>query len=119
MIDTASGRVLFRLEIADTDELRARGLIGRDRLAEDTAMAFLWSEDTATAFHMKDTRIPLTVAFFDAEGRILRLLEMVPCSADPCPAYDPGLRYRGALEVNAGAFERRGVRPGDRVRIER
>jgi uncharacterized membrane protein (UPF0127 family) len=110
---------VFYVEIADTDELRSRGLIGRERLGDDEGMAFLWNEDTATAFHMKDTLIPLTVAFFDAEGRILRLLEMVPCSADPCPAYDPGLRYRGALEVNTGAFERRGVRPGDRVRIER
>lgn len=82
-------------------------------------MAFLWTEDTTTGFHMKDTLIPLTVAFFDVDGRILRILEMVPCRADPCPAYDPGVRYRGALEVNAGALERKGARPGDRVRIER
>lgn len=82
-------------------------------------MAFLWTEDTVTAFHMRETLIPLTVAFFDGEGRILRLLEMAPCVADPCPAYDPGLRYRGALEVNGGALMRRGVRVGDRLRIER
>ena len=119
VIETASGRVIFRAEIADSDQLRGRGLMGRERLAEDAGMAFLWDDDTGTAFHMKDTLIPLTVAFFDAEGRILRLLDMVPCAADPCPAYDPGVRYRGALEVNAGALERKGVRTGDRVRIER
>lgn len=111
--------MIFRVEIADTDPVRARGLMGRERLAEDAGMAFLWTEDTATGFHMRETFIPLTVAFFDAEGRILRLLEMTPCSADPCPAYEPGLRYRGALEVNAGALARKGVRVGDRLRIER
>ena len=119
VIETAAGRVVFRAEIADSDELRGRGLMGRERLADDAGMAFLWNEDTVTAFHMKDTLIPLTVAFFDAEGRILRLLDMVPCLADPCPAYDPGVSYRGALEVNAGALGRRGVRVGDRVRVER
>lgn len=119
VIETASGRAIFRVEIAETDDARSRGLTGRERLAEDAGMAFLWGEDTTTGFHMKDTLIPLTVAFFDADGRILRMLEMAPCRADPCPAYDAAVRYRGALEVNAGALERRGVRLGDRVRIER
>ncbi len=110
---------MFGIEIVETDALRFRGLMGRERLAEDAGMAFLWSEDTDSAFQMRDTRIPLTVAFFDAEGRILRMLDMTPCLADPCPAYAPGLRYRGALEVNAGALARKGVRVGDRVRVER
>ena len=119
IIETSAGAAVFYVEIADSDELRSRGLMGRDRLADDEGMAFLWPEDTTTAFHMRDTLIALTVAFFDAEGRILRLLDMVPCRAEPCPGYDPGLRYRGALEVKAGALERRAVRLGDRVRIER
>jgi uncharacterized membrane protein (UPF0127 family) len=119
VIEGVSARAVFSVEIADTDELRSRGLMGRERLAEDAGMAFLWREDTASAFHMKDTFIPLTVAFFDADGRILRTIDMTPCRSDPCIAYDPGLSYRGALEVNAGALARRGVRPGDRVRIER
>ncbi len=119
VIETASGSATFRLEIVDTDALRLQGLMGRGHLAEDAGMAFLWSEETASAFHMRDTLIPLTVAFFAADGRILRMLDMTPCPVDPCPAYDPGLPYRGALEVNAGALARKGVRVGDRVRIER
>ncbi len=110
---------MFHVEIADTDALRSRGLMGRERLADDGGMAFLWTEDTAAAFHMRDTLIPLTVAFFDADGRILRLIDMTPCPADPCLPYDPGLQYRGALEVNVGALARKGVRLGDRIRIER
>lgn len=91
--------------------------MGRARLDEGSGMAFLWPDDTDSPFHMRETLIPLTVAFFDKDGRILRTIDMVPCAADPCPRYDPRMRYRGALEVNAGALERAGVRLGDRVRI--
>lgn len=64
---------------------------------------------------MKDTTIPLSAAFFDASGRIIALVEMEPCTADPCPRYAPDTSYRGALEVNLGAFEAWGVAVGDRV----
>jgi len=93
--------------------------MGRERLDEGAGMAFLWPDDTDSAFHMRDTIVPLTVAFFAADGRILTTIDMVPCTADPCATYDPGLRYRGALEVRSGALERAGVRVGDRLRIER
>ena len=119
MIETSGGERSFRIEIAEADELRSRGLMGRTRLDEDAGMAFLWPDDTETAFHMRDTLIPLTVAFFAADGRILRTIDMVPCTVDPCARYDPGTRYRGALEVKAGALERAGVREGDRLRIVR
>lgn len=119
VIETAAGRVIFRVELAETDETRARGLMGRERLADDTGMLFLWPSDSETAFHMRETLIPLTVAFFAADGRIVRVMDMEPCRADPCPAYAPGAPYRGALEVSAGALTRRGVRSGDRLRVER
>lgn len=119
MIETAGGERIFQVEIADSDELRSRGLMGRERLDEGTGMAFLWPADTESSFHMRGTLIALTAAFFDADGRILRILDMVPCAADPCARYDPGTPYRGALEVRAGALERAGVRIGDRVRIQR
>lgn len=119
IITTTAGERVFRIEIADTEELRVRGLMGRTHLDEDAGMAFLWPEDTDTAFHMRETLLPLTAAFFAADGRILRTLEMVPCTADPCARYDPGTRYRGALEVKMGALERAGVRVGDRLRIVR
>ena len=66
---------------------------------------------------MKDTLIPLSIAFWDGRGRIVRILDMTPCRADPCPTYDPRVAYRGALEVNRGAFKRWGVQRGDRVRL--
>lgn len=119
VIETRTVAVRVRVEIADTPEVRERGLMGRTTLAEDAGMVFLWPEDTRSAFHMKDTLIPLSIAFFDLEGRILATLDMEPCRADPCPTYDPGLVYRGAIEVGHGALSRWGVMVGDRIRIVR
>jgi hypothetical protein len=91
--------------------------MGRRELAGDAGMAFVFPEDTTASFWMKDTLIPLSIAFYDDAGRIVRILDMQPCRADPCPLYDPGGAYRGALEVNLGAFRRWGVQMGDRLRV--
>ena len=109
----------MHVEIADSDAERERGLMGRRHLAQDAGMVFLFHEDTDGAFWMKDTLVPLSIAFYDERGRIVRILDMVPCKKDPCPTYSPGARYRGALEVNLGAFARWGVREGDVLRLER
>jgi len=80
-------------------------------------MAFLYPEDSRGAFWMKGTLIPLSAAFFDGRGRIRRILRMEPCRADPCRLYDPGVAYRGVLELNAGAYGRWGIRTGDRITV--
>jgi uncharacterized membrane protein (UPF0127 family) len=116
---TPHAHVKIRVEIADSDARRERGLMYRTRLAPNTGMAFVWPSDVAGAFWMKNTRIPLSIAFYDARGRILRILDMAPCTADPCALYDPKTPYRGALEVNKGAFRRWKVRVGDRVTVRR
>jgi uncharacterized membrane protein (UPF0127 family) len=117
VITTAEGEVELSVEVADDDAERARGLMFRTSLPENDGMVFLFPEATAGAFWMKDTLIPLSIAFFDAEGRILRILHMEPCRADPCPLYDPEVPFSGALEVNRGAFERLNVREGDRIEL--
>jgi uncharacterized protein len=117
-IETEGGEVTIDVEIADEPGERRRGLSGRTSLPEGAGMLFLYAEDSRGGYWMKDTLIPLSIAYLDAEGRILAVLDMEPCQADPCPAYDPGLAYRGALEVNQGAFDRWGVREGDVVRVE-
>jgi uncharacterized protein len=118
VISTSTGDVPVQVEVADDEDERARGLMGRTDLDEGAGMVFLFPEATRGAFWMKDTLIPLSIAFYDADGRILRILDMEPCREDPCPVYDPGVAYRGALEVNRGAFERWGVREGDRLSLE-
>jgi uncharacterized membrane protein (UPF0127 family) len=54
---------------------------------------------------MKDTLIPLDIAFFDGDGRLVGGLTMTPCEADPCPSYDIGAAYRYALEAPAGDLD--------------
>lgn len=93
--------------------------MGRPSLARGAGMVFLWSEETDSSFYMRDTLIPLDAAFFDAAGRIVHIVQMTPCAADPCPLYSPGVRYVGALEVNAGALAAAGIRVGDRIEIRR
>ena len=82
-------------------------------------MVFLFPEGTEGGFWMKNTFIPLSIAFFDERGRILRILDMEPCPGDPCPVYDPGVPYHGALEVERGMYERWGIERGDRIRVVR
>ena len=112
-------KVKVQVEIADTDARRERGLMFRRSLARRAGMAFVWPSDVTGAFWMKDTLIPLSIAFYDARGRILRIMDMAPCRADPCPIYDPKTAYRGALEVNRGAYRRWKVRVGDRIVVRR
>jgi uncharacterized membrane protein (UPF0127 family) len=105
------------VEIADSPSEREQGLMNRETLPADAGMAFVYPQDVRGAFWMKDTLIPLSIAFYSGDGRILKILDMEPCQADPCPLYDPGVAYRGALEVNQGAFADWGISAGDRLRI--
>jgi uncharacterized membrane protein (UPF0127 family) len=82
-------------------------------------MVFLFPQDETGGFWMKNTLIPLSIAYYDRAGKIVRILDMEPCMADSCPVYEPGVAYRGALEVNQGAFRRWGVAEGDTIELER
>ncbi len=117
IIETDDGPVLVNAEVADTPERTQLGLMHRTELADDAGMVFLFFEDTTSGFWMKNTLIPLSIAFFDARGEIVAILDMDPCEADPCPVYEPGAEYRGALEVNQGAFADWGVEEGDTIRV--
>ena len=117
IIETDGGAVMVEIEVADSPELQERGLMNRETLDDDAGMLFLFFEDTEGSFWMKDTLIPLSIAFFDRDGSIVKILDMEPCDADPCPFYAPGIAYRGALEVNQGAFDGWGVEVGDRIRV--
>lgn len=118
VITTAQGDdVTVQVEVADEEDERARGLMNRESLDEDAGMLFLFPTETRGGFWMKDTLIPLSIAFVDGDGRILRILDMEPCRTDPCTVYDPGVAYRSALEVNQGAFAEWGVEEGDRLTL--
>ena len=103
------------LEVAADPAARARGLMERTEVPQGTGMVFLYPGDVAEAYWMKDTLVPLSIAFVAADGRVVSVAEMTPCKADPCPSYAPAGPYRYAVELAAGAFAAAGVGPGARV----
>ena len=113
----AGEKVVVRVEIADARAERQRGLMGRRSLPAKSGMIFRYPHDVTGGFWMKDTLIPLDIAFYDRRGRIVRVFTMTPCRRDPCRIYEPGVAYRAALEVNAGSFRRWNVRAGDRIAV--
>jgi uncharacterized membrane protein (UPF0127 family) len=111
--------VIIDAEVATSEGEQRLGLMFRETLAEDTGMLFIFEDETESGFWMKDTLIPLSIAFIDSESRIVKILDMEPCREDPCPVYEPGVGYSAALEVNQGAFEEWGIEEGDRVTVTR
>lgn len=109
----------FKVEIAATDEARARGLMFRDALAEDHGMLFIFEQPEPLAFWMKNTRIPLDILYFDASRKLVSVVEGVPpCTTPTCPSYPSAGPARFTLELNAGAARRLGVAAGDELRID-
>jgi uncharacterized membrane protein (UPF0127 family) len=88
--------------IADTPDLRRQGLMNVPDLLDLDGMLFIFGDDSSGGFWMKDTLIPLDIAFFDASGAFVDGFAMEPCTTDDCPTYRPGGPYRYALEMAAG-----------------
>lgn len=105
------------VEVAATVAERARGLMNRESLGERAGMLFLFRGLVRGSFHMKDTLIPLDIAFIRA-GRITEIHSMAPCRASPCPLTTPQGSFEQALEVNEGTFREAGISLGAFVRIE-
>jgi len=99
-------------EVASTPEQRTIGLMYRFSLPADHGMLFVFPEPQLLAFWMRNTYIPLSIAFIDAEGRILNVEEMPPRSDATHPSRGDALY---ALEMRKGWFAERGVGPGARV----
>lgn len=99
-------------EVAATPAERGRGLMFRERLAPDAGMLFVYEVAEIQHMWMKNTLIPLSVAFIDGHGRIVSISDMAPLSETIHSSAAPA---RFALEMNQGWFARHGVRAGDRV----
>ena len=99
-------------EVASTPDQRSLGLMYRFSLPADHGMLFVFPEPQPLAFWMRNTYIPLSIAFIDAEGRILNVVEMAPRSDATHPSRGEALY---ALEMRKGWFAERGVAPGARV----
>ena len=115
VIETDSGAHRFTVELADDPEERRVGLMHRTELAADAGMLFdFGDEPRPLSMWMKNTLIPLDMAFIDEQGVIRRIAaNTVPRSLDSIPS---GAAVIGVLEVNGGTFARLEIREGDRVR---
>ena len=107
-----AGMYLIRAEVAADMATRARGLMFRREMPSNAGMLFIFDEPGSQCMWMKNTLIPLSVAFLDDEGRIINIEDMAPQTEDSHCAHRPA-RY--ALEMNRGWFAARGVKPGTRL----
>ncbi len=114
IINSGGERVEVEIEIADTNAEQTQGLSERTGLAEDAGMLFVFDEERPRFFQMRDTLIPLSIAFIDAGGNIVDIQDMQPLDQNLYPSAAPA-QY--ALEVNQGFFAERGVQVGDTVEL--
>jgi uncharacterized protein len=119
-VQTTEDTIPVRVEIAATDEQRAVGLMHRTSLPENAGMLFVYDtlQPPEGSFWMFNTRIPLDIAFLDADGVIVSIRQMEPCASPYpqwCPSYEAGAAFQYALEMNLGWFQRQGAGVGDRI----
>lgn len=110
---TAQGKASFRLEIADTDEARMRGLMWRTDFPKDRAMLFVFGEMRDVMMWMQNTPSPLDMVFLDDTGHVSAIHEnAVPFSEDIISSHGPAAYV---VELLAGTVKRTGIKLGDRA----
>jgi len=102
----------LKVEIAQTPEQRQKGLMFRQNLPDGEGMYFVFEKEEYLSFYMKDTRIPLTIAYITKDGVIESIKDLTPLDEQPVYSSSPA---QFALEVKRGWFEENNVRPGDKV----
>lgn len=114
-INASSGEeVVVSVEVAGTEAERQRGLMGRTALSDNAGMLFVFDRSQVLSFWMKDTLIPLSIAFIDSTGKIVDIQDMQPLDETTRISKAPA-KY--ALEVNQGFFGKHGIKVGDRVKL--
>ena len=114
VVNAAGVSFVLRVDLADTTARRARGLMFRPTLADDEGMLFLFPSPTTNAFWMRNTFVPLSIAFIDGDGVIIDVQDMEPLTTT---LHAPGGAYRWALEAPQGWFGARALEPGATVRL--
>ena len=105
-------------EIADTQEKRIKGLMHRHYLNKNCGMLFVYEKPLELSFWMKNTHIPLSIAFINAKKEIVKIVEMEPYDGRPqhkLPSYKSDQKVQYALEMQQGWFKARKIRPKTKV----
>ena len=106
----------IRVEVARTPEERAKGLMGRGSLGKEEGMLFIFEKEEIHGFWMKNTLIPLSIAFIDKKGTIVWITEMNPLTLS---VHSPPRPVLYALEMNKGWFAANGIKAGDGMRFSK
>ena len=113
-IEVVIGSENFRVEVARTDEQKRQGLMNRKSLGDREGMLFVYETDRHLAFWMKNTTIPLTLAFLSKDGRIMQIEQLKPLSLKSVVS-ERAVRY--GLELPAGVLDELGIKVGDPVQL--
>jgi len=114
IIEITGSQYRFEVEVADTEEERARGLMFRESLPENEGMLFLYPEPRPVSFWMKNTYIPLDMLFIGSDGLVAAIAEQTqPLSETTIPSTVP---VKAVLEINGGLAQTLGIKIGARVR---
>lgn len=109
----------FSIEIMDTPEKRAQGLMFRQELPEDKGMLFVFERQGIYGFWMKNTLISLDIIWMDEEQKVVFIKEYAsPCEIDICESINPEKEAKYVLELNAGVVENIGLKIGDKFSFE-
>ena len=112
--ETKINNLLSNIEVASNPNDRRKGLMFRKSLPEDHGMFFVWEYRERQCMWMRNTYVPLNVAYIDTKGKILEIYEMLPLSEDSICSKK---RVKYALEVNLDWFKRNNVYVGDQIDI--
>lgn len=115
---TIDGKPLT-VEIADSDDRRAFGLMFVQQMPENEGMLFVFPDEARRSFWMKNTLIPLSIAYFGRDKVLKKIIDMQPAVLGEISptGYPSGVRSMYALEVNQGWFSRMKIRPGARLKF--
>ena len=104
----------LNLIISNTDAARRKGLMNQAFLEKNTGMLFIWPSSKKQCMWMKNTSLPLSIAYLSSDGRILEIYDMVPFSEDSICSMK---NVRMAVEVNQGWFARNKISIGDKINL--
>ena len=108
----------FTVEVAQSQQKQALGLMFRDSLPDDHGMLFIFPAEGFRSFWMKNTRIPLDIMYFDEDLKLVSVAENAqPCRTRRCPNYPSEGPAKYVLELNAGKAAELGLRPGDELQL--
>lgn len=109
----------FTVELSETQQEQALGLMFREEMAENHGMLFVFPAEGMRSFWMKNTRIPLDIFYFDADLSLVSVSENTkPCKTQRCPSYPSTGPAKYVLELNAGKASELGVQPGDVLELK-